>query len=198
MTIAPNDIMEASARLEFDGVEDVVGVFQFRHDGVAPISDTLGVDDILEFLEVVYGLLNSAITAITLYRDVRIRNVTQDTVLGTFSWPTLVAGGTATDATPPGVAALLSFSTQIPRVAPRKYFGVLSEGGVGNDGRWTAGVTALLAAAGIALLFQFTATNSDWQYGYLSPKTAAFEVPTGVVVTDIPAYQRRRRQGRGS
>lgn len=198
MTVQPNDILEASARSEFNGTEDVVNVFQFRNNGVAPMADQAAIDDIIEILEIVYNLINAGLTLLQLYRDIRVRNVTQGLVYGTFPWATLVSGGSAVNPTAPGVAFLVSFSTGVPRVGMRKYFGVVTEDEMDVDGAFT-GVLVVAGGAVIStLIAPIVATNSTWEFGYQSPKTGTFVTPNGGVATDIPAYQRRRRQGRGS
>jgi hypothetical protein len=80
----------------------------------------------------------------------------------------------------------------------RKYFGVFTEADIDANGTWGTGLVAAMVVVAGFLLAPLVAANGAYEYGYLSPKTSNFEVPTGAVVTDIPAYQRRRRQGRGS
>lgn len=193
-----NDIIEVAARGEFNGVEDVVNVFQFQYLTAGTINDQGLADDLIEILETVYSLLDGAMTVLQLFRDLRIFNKTQDRVLGTYPWDTMTAGSDATDPTAPGVGTLVNYSTGVPRVAPRKYYGVFCIDRMDADGTWTAVHTALLASAGAALLGVLTGTLGTYRYGYLSPKTAAFESAQSVTVTDIPCYQRRRKQGRGS
>lgn len=198
MTVQQFDVLEVTARGEFNGIEDVVNVFQYRYESVPPIADNLAVDDILNIMETLYIILNGAITILQLYRDIRIANQTQGTLMGRFSWPTLVAGAGIGPTVAPGVAFLTSLTTPVPRVGMRKYWGVMTDANMDADGTWGAAIVVAGLTVNIAMLNPFAAVNGSWQFGYTSPKTLAFEIPTGGVVTDIPAYQRRRRQGRGS
>lgn len=198
MTVVQNDVLEVSARSEFGGVEDVVNVFQFRYESLLPLPNPDAIDDILEIMEILYTIINVSLTILQLFRDIRIANRTQNTLLGTFSWPTLTVGGNPLSPTAPGVAFLTSFNTDVPRVGMRKYWGVMTEGDFDNDGTYAATLVATGVVLIATMLPPIIATNGTWQYGNDSGKTLQFEVPTGGLATDIPAYQRRRKQGRGS
>ena len=184
--------------MEFDATEDVVNVYQFRLASGGPMSDEEAVDDILEILEVIYTIIRAGLSILQLFEDVRIFNVTQSVLLGVHEWPTLTAGTAAGDPTPPGVAAVLNFSTIIPKVSLRKYFGVFTEGAVGTTGLWLAPDVANVADIGTELLAPLVATNGTWSYGYISPKILGWVSPNGATNNNIPGYQRRRKQGRGS
>lgn len=193
-----SDVIEASARAEHNGVDDVVNVWQFVLGTPGPLSDNETADDIISLLEGIYDQLTAAQTNLLVYRDVRITNVTQDRVLGVFPWATMTTGAAELAALPPGVAGILNFLTNIARVTLRKYFGGLTVGAMDADGTFTAAIVTALAAIAADLLDVFVETNGDWMYGTLSPKTLEFEFPNSSVANDIPAYQRRRKQGRGS
>lgn len=198
MTIQIGDVLEASARMEFQGVDDQVNVYQFVLGTPGPISDEDGVEDILDLIEAIYTLWKVAMSTLTLFRDIRIRNVTQDEVLGTFPWPTLTAGEAAADCIPPGNCGLINFHTPIPRVTPRKYMGSLVTTQMEADGSLGAAIVTRLSDIATLLLDVWVGTSGDWLYGYFSPKTSTFVFPQSATVSDITAYQRRRKQGRGS
>lgn len=198
MTIAADDVVEASARLEFDAIDDVVNVYQFRLASGGPLTDDEGVDDILEILEVLYTIILGAISTIELFRDIRLFNVTQQILLGLHAWPSLINGGAIADALPPGCAAVVNFSTIVPKVTLRKYFGVFTTGAMGEDGLFTGLTVASVAEAATYLLAPIAATNGLWVYGYISPKILGWVSPNGATNNNIPGYQRRRKQGRGS
>lgn len=197
MTMQQSDVVEVAARLEYNGVEDMVNVFQFQKTDVPAVSDALGMADIIAFLEAVYTTINTFMPLIHLYRDLTARNVTQGTVLGTFPWATLTAGTSVQDALPPGVAVMSAFSTGVPRVILKKYWPGVDESTNRTDGAFGTGLMTAIGTMNAGLLVPYVGANSTWQYGYLSPKTASFLTPVAAVVTDIPAYQRRRKQGRG-
>jgi len=197
LTIEQFDILEVSARTELNGVDDIVNVYQFRSEGVLTLTDEEGIDDVIEFLEVIYAIWNVIQSALNLYRDIRVRNVTQDIVYGVFPWPNLVAGLSNTNPLPGGNAMLINFSTGMPRVTPRKYFGAMTLDEIDATGSLTAATIVEGADIATLLLEEYIATNGLWRYGYFSPKTSAFQIPTAGVVEDVVAYPRRRKAGRG-
>lgn len=192
------DVIEVAARSEFNGVDDIVNVWQFQITTPGSINDAGVAGDLIGILEAFYNLINAGISLLQLYRDLRLTNITKGTVLGIYPWATLVAGAAADEPTPPGVATLLNFSTDIPRVAPRKYIGVTTEVRVDSQGFLDAGWVALNASAGALMIGVLTGTLGTYLYGYQSPKTLTFEPVKALTVTNVPAYQRRRKQGRGS
>lgn len=198
MSVSQFDVVEASARCEFAGIDDIVNVFQFQKQDIGPTSDQFVIDDIIDILEAFYTILNASVTIWQFYRDIRFTNVTQNKVLGTHSWKTLATGVVGGDALAPGVAALINYGTGIARVTPRKYIGVFTEAANDQMGVWTSAVVGGLTAAAATLMGLIVETNGDYYYGYFSPKTINFEVVNSAVITNIPAYQRRRKQGRGS
>lgn len=198
MSTVQFDIIEAAARMEYDGVDDVINTYQFQLTSALTVSDAQTLIDLLVILEELYTLIVTSQTTFLSYRDIRFTNVTQDLLLGTVGWPTLTVGTGAVDAIPPGVASLANFNTNIPRVTLRKYFGGLDLDNLDQDGTFTAVFGLVMADIQAFLLEAQIQGNDVWRYGYLSPKTGTFVVPVGSSWTDIPAYQRRRKQGRGS
>lgn len=198
MTVATGDVLEVVAKMEFDDTEDVLNIYQFQNAGGVINSDNDAIDDILDILEDIYTPYLGAQGELYTYRAVKIRNITQGTLLGEFPWPSLTAGTNVSDALPPGVALVLNLGTVVARVVLRKYFGGFAEGSNEVDGTWGSALVAFGVATIALLTTEFAETNSTWLYGTLSPKTLGFETPVGGIVTNIPGYQRRRKQGRGS
>jgi len=198
MAVNSGDIIEVSARGEFDGTEDVVNVYQFKLTSAGPITDTEAVSDLLDLLDDLYVLWVPKQTTNYIYRDVRFANQTQSTLMGTFPWGAVTAGTNVGESLPPGNAAVLNLGTAIPRVILRKFIGGITKALIDADGTWDASiVTAMLNMAAI-LLAQWTGSYGTWEYGFFSPKTLQWETPVAATATDIVGYQRRRKQGRGS
>lgn len=198
MTVQSNDIMECSARLETSDGDDIVGAFQFRLESVGFLPDADAITAVIEFLEVIYTQIRLVIPILTVFRDITIRNQTQAINYGTFPWPTLANGVVGGNEVPPGVTILASFSTGISHVNLRKYFGNMPVALLDLPGLWNAASVGVVVGGVALMLVPFVATFGTWSYGYNSPKTLGWVVPNAAVVTDVPAYQRRRRQGRGS
>lgn len=198
MTVNQNDVLEGAARTEFAGQDDVVNVWQYQYQDATPITDAQGISDVIALLEIFYTVLVAAQSVLQLYRDLRFRNVTQAQVLGTHPWPTMTIGGGAADPTPPGAAAVLNWTTLKPRIGMRKFLGVFTEANVTPAGVYSAALVASIVTAAAPTLAVQTVSGRNWRFGYQSPKTGLFEVPTSYLIQDIPGYQRRRKQGRGS
>jgi hypothetical protein len=198
MVVSQDNVLELSARMEFNGTEDVVNVFQFIKTDAGSITDSEAVDDVLDVLEGLYTFIIALYSVLLVFRDVRVFNRTTQELLGVHLWPTLVAGLQAQNATAPGVCAVVNFSTIVPKVSLRKYFGVLTEASVGPAGAFGVGTTSAVALMGAFLLEEHIEAAANWQYGYFSPKTLSFVVPNGSSNDSIPGYQRRRKHGRGS
>lgn len=190
--------MEVAARMEFGGSEDVINVYQFRVIDIGDSDDLAIIDDLIDIMEVIYDNLDSTQTVELTYEDLSFRNITQDTTFGAFGWDSLTAGIASSDATAPGVCALINFATFLGKVILKKYFGVFTEGVTDADGTWSSVLVALLVTIGQYLLGDIVGTAATYQYGYLSPKAGGFVLPVAATISDIPAYQRRRKQGRGS
>jgi len=109
-------------------------------------------------------------------------------------------GGSIGDPLPSGVAALITIGTDVSRVMAKKYLGGLSETGQ-TAGLWVAGVLTALASTALAWRNGWICTHmTDTSLfpGVWSLKTGGFKLLTGAAeVSDVPAYQRRRKAGVG-
>lgn len=198
MATAQGDVIGVSARAEFDGVDDMINVFDFVLTTPEEVSDALTVIDMVDIMEELYTIWTGIQSDIVLYRDIRITNRTQSIILGVHPWPGLVDGDLDANAIPPGVCGVINFSSAVSRVTPRKFFGGLTVTSNEPDGTLAAGALTTLSLIATFLLTIQEGISGDWRYGVLSPKTLGFVFPNGAVMTDIPGYQRRRKQGRGS
>jgi hypothetical protein len=104
------------------------------------------------------------------------------------------------DPLPSGVAALMTAYTDTSRVVGKKYFVGLSETAQ-TAGLWVVGVLAAMLQSAIVwgTVFASGDAGSTWIPGVYSSKAVAFKGFTPAVATrDVPAYQRRRKQGVGT
>ena len=198
MAVNPQDVLEVVARTEFNGVDDIINVYQYQFDNVVAIDENLVITDILTIIEGLYIAWNAFQSILVLYRDIRIRNVTQNVTYGLFSWPTLIAGAAAAGALPPGNAGVINLDTGVPRVILRKFFGGLTFGSMDADSTLEIATVNALINISLQLITDSVGLSGTYKYGYLSPKVAGFVRPQGAVVSDITGYQRRRKQGRGA
>ena len=198
MAVNENDIIEVAARMEWGGAEDVMNIYQFRVGSIVDSDELAIIDDLIDIMEDVYTFLVPFQTNQMTYADIAFKNITQGQVYGTFAWDSLVSGTATQEALPPGVAALINFATFFGRVILKKYFGGLVEGDADLDSTWVTLFLTALANVAQYLLNDRVETAATYSYGYNSIKAGGFVLPVSGVVSEIPAYQRRRKQGRGS
>jgi hypothetical protein len=131
------------------------------------------------------------------YRDLTFRNVTTGLLMGITPWPVLLTGAGAPVNTPPGIAGVINMATNVARVILRKYIGGILTAALDPDGTFIAAFQAALVTFGNVIINGTSSGGDVWAYGHLSDKTGNFEIPNSATATDIPGYQRRRKQGRG-
>lgn len=107
--------------------------------------------------------------------------------------------GSIGDALPSGVAALLTAYTDVSKVVGKKYLPGMSELAQ-TAGLWVVGVLSAMLQSGIVWITPFAL--DPVQEGTLWPcvwskKTTSAKSFTGIGARDVPAYQRRRKQGVG-
>lgn len=198
MPVVIGDVCEVAARMEFRGLEDVVNVWRFFKSAGASADEADVLDDLAAVLETFYNVVKAILSARTVFRDITGRNVTQGVLLGTIGWPTLTVGtGDANDEVP-GVAGLVSFPSPYPRVGGRKYIGGLTGSIMETDGTFSSYAVGVMGSAAAAILPAHVKTTGTYKYGVTRSSDGAFINLWDAIATDIPAYQRRRGQGRGS
>lgn len=197
MTVQSDDYVRATARMSFGLAASVQNVFAFKLIGSA-LGDTVAMQDLAEELDDWYTCINPQIVDNQTYVDIDGFNLTQDSPLPETSWPSKTVGGSASDPTPSGAAALVTFRTNFSRRRGRKFLGVMGEGNIGANGQWNTTLMTNLATFGAQLLDPFVGqvSGETWLPVIWSVLKAGM-LPTEAVVSAIPAYQRRRRIGTG-
>jgi hypothetical protein len=183
---------------DFNATEELVSVYQFRLLGGGTVPDDVSITDMVTVLTAVITILKALSTVLTVWRRVTAFNVTTQTLIGEGTFGAGIAGTAAGEPGAPGVCAVTSFKTSIPRVILRKFSFPVDEGFIGGTGLLTVPAVAIMANYSIALLADHVVDFRTYEYGYLSPKALGWVAPNNAVTTNIPAYQRRRRQGVGS
>lgn len=198
MTAQNGDVIEVAVIHDNTSSGDQINNYQLQVDVGGPISDSDLLDDISEIFETLYLLIKTAMDVRNVLREVVVRNKTQGTLVGSTLLGTYTQGSNATGALPQGVAAHIYFKTGIPRVVLAKYLPSFGTSTISIDGRVTTAVQTQVTTFAAALTAPLVAGANTYQYGHLSPKTLQFELPTVFVVGNVMAYQRRRKEGRGS
>jgi hypothetical protein len=177
---------------------EIQNVYYFRWDGVLPVGDLVVMTDLAEYLDDAYSTINAAISSDYTYTQVRGFNVTQNIPMPTVSWPSLTSGGGGGVSNAAGVAGLIILRTGIARTFGRKYIGGIITANMNDDGFWQSALVTALVSFGSLFIGDFVGTLAGPSYlpGIIS-KTGQFWAFIEAVVTNNPAYQRRRRKGRG-
>lgn len=156
------------------------------------------IDDVQEYVDALYTNMDTMIVNDQVVDRISIANVTQDLIFGSINYGVLAAGGSAGAPTAAGVAVLAWARTQKSRVQIRKYLGVCSTAQM-VDGAWGGPIQS---AAYDDMLYHIDAnvlTDGLTLMGVAWNRTLlTYTVATGVATAGEPAYQRRRKRGRGS
>lgn len=193
-----NDVVTVAVRAEDQGTEDVVNVYDMQMTSATGLTAGAALSDLEDWITLVYNIAKNIQSIYLLYRDFAAYNRTQGTVLGGASI-TVPANGAGTGSQlPSGNAMLLSFPTNVSRVVGRKYLGGIPSGLLDLDGTLNAATVTSLISIANTIRAPYTGTNGDWQYGVWRAATSQLVIPQSSVITDVVAYQRRRRAGRGS
>lgn len=197
MGIASGDILRITAVMAYGSEPTVMNTFHLRCTDPPGETDAAAMDFVAGWLDTAYaGIIDRMSTSLS-FVEIRGFNETQHLPLPTVGWPTLTAATATGDIYAPGVAALVLFRTAALRVLGRKFIGGLTEedftsalvaGACLTDlATWAA---AIAGGPGISL------TTGSYSFGIYSA-AHGFHLVTAFVTVAVPAYQRRRRQGRG-
>lgn len=191
------DIIRVTAVLKTTDQVTVENVFHTRFQSGPVTQDNLVMDDLALWLDTAYDYIKGYMPTGNQFIEVQGFNVTADSPMPPAAWPTQTAGTSGGDITPEGVAALVLFRTAKAHVLGRKFFGTLTETNITNGLLVASAVTALVNTA-IVLIAPYTAVASGNTYLMgIFGKGGVLHAITDIVVRDLPAYQRRRRRGRG-
>jgi len=192
------DILRIGATWEFEGTFEVTNVWHVKVTAGGGVTYAVGGLDIQDYMEDIYNELLPTLSDEMATDYITLSNVTQDTTFGAMGWKTPLVGGEAGAVMAPGVCVFGWGRTLKPRVQIRKYFGVHTETSL-VEGKWTSAVRAdCHDALGIHVLDWALGANLELKgVAYnrtLQTSTEAISVTT----SEEPAYQRRRKRGRGS
>jgi hypothetical protein len=131
------------------------------------------------------------------YTVLEVKNITQDLLLGSFSWPTFVQGAKGEPPASPQVVGLLLLPTAKSRVMGRVNFGGLPETAI-NDGIMDVALVAGLATSGAVMIAPIVQGFSTYQYIVFNVEFGTFNIPTTSSVVLATRTQRRRSTGFGT
>lgn len=192
------DVLRIGCSWVYDDAYEVANVFHalVTSGGGKDFADI--IDDIQEYVDALYAEMDVFLHTLMVVDRISIANVTQDLVFGSINYGLLAQGGGSGDPVAAGCCLLAWARTLKSRVQIRKYYGVCSENQM-TLGVWistirTAAFTDMEYHVGSNVMTDSLAlTGVAWNRATLTHTLA-----TGVATAAEPAYQRRRRRGRGS
>ncbi len=197
MSVEQNDVLRVTAEMSLGG-NDVQNVMHFRSTNAASTPDGTALTNVATMVNTLYDTVDDLQSDQYDYDQVRVQNVTQDVLLGTTAWDTLVSGTRTEAALPLPVTALLTMPTTKPRVRGGLYLGGLTEQANTANGLLTTVLTDRLVLMGIQLLAEFVIGPDSYRYIVFNTILKTFVLPTASIVHLDWRTQRRRRAGVGS
>lgn len=195
------DVIRVAVKWRNQYSGDVVNVFDFQLAGsVFPLTDGEVIDDVRNMIDTIYGDSDmiQSMHAANKHEEIAIFSVSNDYPIGYTGRVSTLDGVDAADTLPTGVAQLVIFRTAVSRRVGKKYLPPYSVGAMTAD---EFDVSYNIRAQNWAeqLMVPFTALSGAlYRYVVLSSVTLTPTIPTSYAVRSIPAYQRRRREGRGA
>lgn len=176
--------------------QKLLNVFQFL--ATDDMSDSDATSDIATFLDDLYQNIDGFMDAALTFDQITLKNVTQAVDMGSTDWPTLTNGSNVGDLYPLGVAGLITLGTAKPGTRGRKFIPGLDASAT-VESLFSSSLTTALTAFGAGMVGGFVGGTSGliWAPGVLD-KLGVFRPFTSSIVTNLPAYQRRRKQGVGA
>ncbi len=198
MPAVDNDVIEVAVIHDNTTSGEQINNYQFQLQSGGPVAEADLLDDVQAIIQVIYTILATYISIRNVLREVVVRNKTQGLLVGTTDGGTYIGGLHVGDAVPQGVAPFVYYKTNIPRVVLSKYLPSVTEGSISVDGRVSTALQAVMVTFGTVLAATHVVGGHVYEYGYDSPKVVGFVLPSLLVVANVYAYQRRRKEGRGS
>jgi hypothetical protein len=197
MTVSTGDVLRITAVLENTRGVTFENVYHVKADAVIDGGDNAVMIEMASWLDDAYTEIQDPIANECSFVEVRGHDETTNQPLPAQPWPTLTVGGAATSSYADGVAALVLFRTTAIKVLGRKFLGPFTEDAF-DEGLLTAIVIAKVVTFAGKILTSFAGATTLNQYHYgVYDKGAALRTVTSIVASAVPAYQRRRRPGRG-
>lgn len=196
--IENDDIIRLGCVLKLDAIYDVVNTYHIQVDAGGPATFAAASLAFQDYVDDIYNYLTAQMANNVTDGYITVANVTQATVFGSIAFGTWTGGSNGAEHVAPGVAVLAYARTVKPRVQFRKYFGIFTEADM-LDGAWTATVRTPCENALAYHIAQqtprtgYTFTGVVWNYA-----TQTLTKGISATTSSEPAYQRRRKRGRGS
>ena len=197
MTVQINDVIRITAVMDSSLEGTVQNVFHAKMT-VGTASDAAFISATRTAFDTAYDNIDGIMPDTLSFDEIRFFNVTQDLPMSPTTWPTLTVGGVdVADPLPSPMSCLVFGRTGTSRRIFKKYFAPFTEANHA-DAEWdtSPGSQSLLLVA--SLTAGWAAGAGSAYVGLWSPTDLLFYDIVELVSRTVPAYQRRRRRGRGA
>ena len=180
--------------------ENIIGVR--AHTAGGGTDQVTALTEAQAYVKALYDPLRTYTTGAASFTGIALYNRTQQQDIGEIGWdltgsPTLGS----VDCLPTGVAALVTFSTEQAKSRGRKFLAGMTKNALSN-GHWSNPMLGAMVDYADRLMLRVTSTPISgvlWEYVIVSEGVGSFAAldPVAYTATNIPAYQRRRKEGVG-
>lgn len=190
------DVIKVANIMRLWDFSQCVNVFHVQMNDDAP--DVQSMESISNWLEAIYSEFNDSITNTLAYEKIEAFNITGAYPMPIVTMPTLTDGAGTGERLPSGVAALSLFRTGVSHVTGKKYWPPLTEGAL-VSGLWGTGVLVdINDGADVAANTWNPVVGPGFTPGVWRDGPNTFVPFISSFTSAEPAYQRRRKPGRGS
>lgn len=192
------DVLRIGATWSFEGAYEVTNVWHAKVQAGGGIDYPAASLDIQDYMEAIYLALDTKLSNQMTTDYITLSNATKGTTFGAIAWQSVITGDITTETTAPGVCLFTWARTLQPRVQIRKYLGIFCEVDM-QAGLWSASIRASALNAMNIHITPYTGGPALTLLGVAYNRTLGTNVePVSATTSAEPAYQRRRRRGRGS
>lgn len=198
MAVAVGDIVRVAANFQWAAQDLFSNIYHFEVLKNDSADDDDFMEQVTDYLEDVYVLMNADMSSVVNYVNVEGVNVTQDVLLPPKLWPVLTIGGNTSDALPTQCSPCVYFRTLRPRTRASKFLPPYGESSSNTGGVVDATAVANLQLYGNLLVTGMLTVDVDLRYGAYNVVADRFTKAELALVADRYRTQRRRRIGVGS
>lgn len=197
MAVAENDVLRVTAEMSA-GNDALQNVFHVQSVNAASVSDAQALLDMGLIMDALYDLLDASMHDGVTFDNVRVQNVTQDTLLGSTPFPVLSVGGDTADPIPYQACALITYPTAVPKTRGGNYYGGFTEANSDGNGAISSALQTVLALVGTKILTQQDVAGNLWDFVLVNRLLGTVIPFVSTIVHAVWRTQRRRRPGVGA
>lgn len=197
-SVDTGDVLRFAARQNYGtGGQDIINVMYVQALVQNSVIEATIQAEMLQVPELIMDGIRLEVSNLLKYTFLEFKNITQDLLLGQFSWPSFVQGAQANAASSPQVSALLTIPTAKSRVQGRAFFGGIPETSI-TAGLCSAALLAGMATVGAIMIAPIVQGFSTYQYIVFNTEFDTFTLPTSAAAIIATRTQRRRSTGFGT